>query len=67
MSESKNIAYLDGMFVGLLDTEEGMIVHDLVRQGRAKIVYEGASGFMGLGKVRFIGEFKNETDSQRSN
>ena len=42
----------DRIFVGLVGDDEAV---DLaVRMGLVRIVYEGASGFMGLGKLEII-------------
>jgi hypothetical protein len=39
----------DRIFVGLVNDEEA--VNLAVRMGLVRVVYEGASGFMGLGKL----------------
>lgn len=45
---------LDGMFVGMLIQDEHRELIRLIKAGQARIAYEGASGFLGLGKVRLI-------------
>lgn len=43
---------IEGFFVGALDAYELWLFECAVRDGIASRSYEGASGFMGLAKVR---------------
>jgi hypothetical protein len=47
---------MEGFFVGMLDDEELAEFERAIDAGRARRVYEGASGLMGLAKVRLIRE-----------
>ncbi len=44
----------EGLFVGQLDENELKAFNRLVSASLAKRSYEGAGGFLGLAKVRFI-------------
>lgn len=48
------LSHIDGLFVGMLDEEEQAELQRLVAAGKASIAYEGAAGFLGLGKVRVV-------------
>jgi hypothetical protein len=45
---------LDGLFVGQLDDDELEMFNRACREGRARRVYRGSSGFMGLAKVEVV-------------
>lgn len=55
---------MDGMFVGLLTDEEIEVYNRAYDEGKARLSYEGAGGFMGLAKVRLIRPIPS---TQRSN
>lgn len=47
-----DVSDLDGMYIGDLNIEERRRFDAAVAIGRARWSYEGAGGFLGLGKVR---------------
>jgi hypothetical protein len=51
-ADERLLSGVNGIFVGLLDDEEVKALDRLVAQGRARYVYQGAAGFMGLAKFR---------------
>lgn len=48
------IRRLDGMHVGLLSPEELAALERCVQAGIARRTYEGASGLLGLARVRIV-------------
>jgi len=52
--DAAELARLDGLFVGMLNEAELEAFEVAVKQGKARREYSGASGFMGLAKVRAI-------------
>ena len=48
------LSEMGGMLVGLLDADELTLFEMAVQDGRAYRSYEGASGFMGLAKVKLV-------------
>lgn len=57
MSEAQAIELLknlNGIHLGLLDDEEIEALDLLCSKGKAKRLYEGACGFMGLAKVKLL-------------
>lgn len=53
-SKMMRLHEMEGLFVGLLRDEELEEFDRAVREGRARLSYEGAGGFLGLAKVRLI-------------
>jgi hypothetical protein len=49
--DSADVRGIDGLYVGQLTERELETFNRLVREGRARRVYEGGSGFLGLAKV----------------
>lgn len=45
---------MDGILVGALGRDERDVLDRLVAAGRARWVYEGAAGFMGLARVKMM-------------
>lgn len=45
---------IDGLYVGQLEGYELKAFEDAIAEGKAQRIYVGASGFMGLAKVRLI-------------
>jgi hypothetical protein len=45
---------IDGLYVGQLTPEELRWFEAEIKAGRAMRSYEGASGFLGLAKVKFL-------------
>jgi hypothetical protein len=43
---------LEGLFVGQLSPYEHWLFHNAVRDNLAYVDYVGASGFLGLGRIR---------------
>jgi hypothetical protein len=48
------IRRLSGLFEGQLDDSEMALFELAIKHGRAVRSYEGAAGFMGLAKVRYL-------------
>lgn len=53
----------EGLFVGILDENQLEEFNQAVKDGKARRSYEGAAGFMGLAKVRWIPQSITETPS----
>lgn len=45
---------IDGLFVGQLDADELKLFEWAIKEGLAMRWYQGASGFMGLAKVKVL-------------
>ena len=55
-----DLHWIDGLYVGQLDAEELQAFEQAIADGNAQRVYVGASGFMGLAKVRLIPSEQSE-------
>ena len=52
-NQLRDLAYLDGLYVGLLDKGDLRLFEDAVEAGLARRVYaEGVSAMLGLSKVK---------------
>lgn len=52
--EDGDLVWLDGMYVGSLSPYERDLFDRAVEQGKARWVYEGVGGFLGLAKVKHL-------------
>lgn len=61
-----DLSWANGLFVGSLSECEIRDFDALCQQGAAYRSYEGAGGFMGLAKVRFVGAIADTAEPQAS-
>lgn len=54
MNKWRDLEYLDGIFVGMLDADEIALLDKAVEEGVAWRSYEGVGGLLGLAKVRLV-------------
>jgi len=52
--ESPNLDRLDGLYVGLLDSDELAVFEQAIKDGKACRSYEGPGGMLGLSKVKLL-------------
>lgn len=51
ITDNEFLEQIEGLYAGQLDRDERKRLHELEIEGKAKIVYSGAGGFLGLGRI----------------
>jgi hypothetical protein len=52
LTDEEFVERVSGLFVGQLSEDEMRRLNECIRDGIARIAYEGTAGLLGLGKIR---------------